>query len=360
MQINRQILFWLAALAAFIAVLWLLQDILLPFVAGIIIAYFLDPIADRLVAAGFSRTLASIIIVGLGGVVAIGLILWLVPVLFEQAQQLAQNLPEKARSLKIIIDDWARTQFGDSFPGVEHTLTRATDLIAANWTLYAKDFASSVWQSGLAFVNFMSLLLVTPLVVFYILDSWEPMLAKIDGWLPRDHAQSLRHLAFDMNNAVAAFVRGQGIVCLILGAFYATALHLLGLKYGLVIGLLTGLFAFVPFVGWAMGLLTALGIAALQPEASWVELLKVGGVFVAGMALDSALLSPKIVGEKIGLHPVWLIFALFVFSYFFGFVGMLVAVPVAAAVAVLVRFALSLYLNSAVYRGAGAPPGATA
>jgi predicted PurR-regulated permease PerM len=181
------------------------------------------------------------------------------------------------------------------------------------------------------------------------------MLAKIDGWLPRDHASSVRALASEMNEAVSAFVRGQGTVCLILGAFYALSLSLIGLNYGLLVGLATGLFAFVPFVGWALGLITALTLAMAQFWPGMTEPLLVVGVFAAGQALDAGFLSPNIVGSKIGLHPVWLIFSLFAFSYLFGFVGTLVAVPVAAALAVLIRFALTAYLESPVYRGGELP-----
>jgi predicted PurR-regulated permease PerM len=197
-------------------------------------------------------------------------------------------------------------------------------------------------------------MLVTPLVVFYLLIDWHPMLAKIDGWLPRGHAHSIRAIASDMNDAISAFIRGQGTVCIILGGFYAAALSFLGLNYGLLVGLATGLLAFIPFIGWALGLITALGVAVVQFWPDSTPPLLVAGVFLAGQLLDAGLLSPKIVGSKIGLHPVWLIFSLFVFSYLFGFVGAIVAVPVAAAIAVLVRFAVTVYLESPVYRGSAA------
>jgi predicted PurR-regulated permease PerM len=183
------------------------------------------------------------------------------------------------------------------------------------------------------------------------------MMSRIDGWLPRDHAESIRELANEMNEAVAAFVRGQGTVCLVLGTFYALGLSAIGLNYGLIVGLATGILAFVPFVGWALGLMAAVTLAAVQFWPDLLPIALVAGVLIAGMALDAGFLSPKIVGSKIGLHPVWLIFALIVFSYLFGFIGTLIAVPLAAAVGVLVRFCLRLYLNSSVYRGHDAPAG---
>ena len=177
------------------------------------------------------------------------------------------------------------------------------------------------------------------------------MLAKIDCWLPRDHAPTIRRLATEMNDAVSAFIRGQGTVCLMLALYYAMALGAAGLRYGLLVGLATGLMSFVPFVGWALGLITATTIAIVQFWPDAVPILIVVGIFIGAQVLDAGFLSPKIVGSKIGLHPVWLIFALFVFSYLFGFVGVLVAVPIAAAIGVLVRFALQIYLASPVYSG---------
>ena len=215
--------------------------------------------------------------------------------------------------------------------------------------------ATGLLSRGAALINVLSLVLITPLVVFYLLVDWHPMLAKVDSWLPRDHAETIRDLAGQINRAIAAFIRGQGLVCLILAAFYAIGLSWAGVRYGLLIGLVTGVLSFVPFAGWALGVLVASLTALAQAWPELAPLYKVLGVMAAGMALDSALLSPKIVGPSIGLHPVWLIFSLFVFSYLFGFVGVLVAVPLAAAIAVLIRFALKVYLRSNVYRGRNVP-----
>lgn len=207
----------------------------------------------------------------------------------------------------------------------------------------------------MAAFNFLSLMLVTPLVAFYALLDWPKLLAKVDSWLPRANAGQIRMLAHEIDQRVSAFIRGQGVVCLVLAAFYAACLSALGLRYGLLVGLLTGLFSFIPFAGWAMGLLTATGLAIVQYWPLVTPILMVIGVFLAGQALDASLLSPQIVGSKIGLHPVWLIFSLLVFSYLFGFLGLLVAVPVAAAIGVLVRFALETYMRSSMYRGPDTP-----
>jgi len=354
MRAERQIVFWLTAAVLLILTIALLSDILLPFVAGITLAYFLNPIADRLSAWGVNRVVASLLIVAAGAVLLIVALVLVVPVITTQAQQLAATLPAELQRLQALIEAWVREHLGPTFPGIEEGVSRASDELAQNWASLAGWAATSLWSGSLAIFNFLALMLVTPLVVFYILIDWHPMLAKIDGWLPRSQAPSIRALASDMNDAVAAFIRGQGTVCIILGVYYAVALTAVGLNYGLLIGLATGVLAFIPFVGWALGFLTAIGVAVVQfwPEA--VPILLVAGVYLGGQALDAGFLSPNIVGSKIGLHPVWLIFSLFVFSYLFGFVGALVAVPLAAAIAVLIRFALSVYLKSQVYQGADA------
>ncbi|MEQ1710646.1 MAG: AI-2E family transporter [Hyphomicrobium sp.] len=357
MRVERQVLFWLAALAVLLLLIGLLRDILLPFVAGLVLAYFLNPAADWLERLGLPRVWASILIVALGAIMVITVMVLLVPLLASQAQQFALALPGEFERIRTLLETWARERLGARFPEFEEGVRRATGAAGDNWANLAGWAASSLWSRSLAVFNFFSLLLITPLVVFYLLIDWNAMLLKLDGWLPRAHAPVIRLLAGDINDAVSAFIRGQGMVCVILGAFYALALTAVGLRYGLLIGLFTGALSFVPFVGWALGLITSTALAVIQFWPDTTPILIVIGIFLTGQALDAAWLSPKIVGSKIGLHPVWLIFALFVFSYLFGFVGVLVAVPVAAATGVIVRFALSLYLKSPVYHGESMPPG---
>ena len=358
MRVERQVLFWLSAALLLVLVIGLLRGIILPFVAGIVIAYFLNPAADRLTQWGLPRGVAAALIVAAFGCAIIAAFVFLVPLVITQAQQFAVGLPEELTRLRSLIETWARERLGTHYPEFEAGLDRGSQTIADNWASLAGAVAGSLWSQGRALFDLISLLLVTPLVVFYVLIDWHRMLAKIDSWLPRDHAPTIRRLASDVNDAVSAFIRGQGTVCLVLAIYYAVALGATGLRYGLLVGLATGLMSFVPFVGWALGLITATIIAIVQFWPDAVPILTVVGIFIGAQVLDAGFLSPKIVGSKIGLHPVWLIFALFVFSYMFGFVGVLVAVPIAAATAVLVRFALSVYLASPVYRGGAAlaPP----
>lgn len=351
--VERQIFFWLAAAFLLALAIALVKDVLLPFVAGIVLAYFLNPLVDKLTALGLNRIAASALIVVAGAVVVITLLVLIVPLLFSQAQQLAVALPGEIERVRAVIEAWMRERFGANASNFDVGLKRATETFAQNWASLAGWAATSLWDRSLAVFNFLSLLLVTPLVVFYLLVDWESMLAKVDGWLPRDHAATIRVLASDINDAISAFIRGQGTVCIILALFYAMGLSAVGLDYGLIVGIATGVLAFIPFVGWALGLLTATVLAIVQFWPDYLPIFGVVAVFLAGQAFDAGFLSPNIVGSKIGLHPVWLIFALFVFAYLFGLVGMLLAVPVAAAIGVLVRFGLQAYLNSSVYRGEG-------
>jgi predicted PurR-regulated permease PerM len=356
MRIERQVVFWLAALVATVLVVGALRDILLPFILGVVIAYALNPIVDGLMRAGLSRTLASAIIMGVGIAVFAAFLIIVAPLVVSQAQKLILGLPEQLQQLRAVIETIAREQLGPRFPEFQAALDRGSKMLSENWTNIASVAARSLWDNVRSLFNLVSLMLVTPLVTFYMLVDWHPSLDKLDVWLPRDHAPAIRRLAGEIDNAVSAFIRGQGVVCLILAFFYALSLSAVGLEYGLLVGIATGVLAFVPFVGWALGLLTALALALVQ---FWPDVMKIGMValvFLVGQGLDAGFLSPKIVGSRIGLHPVWLLLALFVFSYLFGFVGALVAVPVAAALAVVVRHALAVYLASDLYKGGGARP----
>ena len=357
MQITQTAVFWLIAAFILALSLQLLAPVLLPFVIGLTLAYFLTPVVDAMSARHIPRGLSAAAILLLTTVLIVAALVFLVPVLAEQTGSLITALPGELTRLKELIEGAARDRLGDRFPEAEAAVTRGLNGIKDALPGAASSIAQALWSQGSAAFNLVSLMLVTPLVLFYALMDWPKMVAKVDSWLPRQSAPQIRALASEIDSRVSAFIRGQGTVCLVLAAFYAAALSLLGLRYGLLIGLLTGLLSFVPFAGWALGLITATALAAVQFWPDMMAILFVPGVFLAGQALDAALLSPQIVGSKIGLHPVWLIFSLLAFSYLFGFLGLLVAVPVAAAIGVLVRFGLQTYLASPMYRGGDAVKG---
>ena len=226
---------------------------------------------------------------------------------------------------------------------------------AAGWIA---SLLGSIWSGGVAFVNLISLLVVTPVVAFYMLLDWDRMVATVDKWLPREHVETIRGLAREIDEALAGFVRGQGTVCIILASFYASGLSLSGLNFGVLIGIISGLISFVPYVGSITGFVLAGGVALIQflPDGEWLMISIVLAIFVMGQFLEGNFLSPKLVGERVGLHPVWLMFALFAFGLLLGFVGLLLAVPLAAAIGVLLRFALKTYMGSPLYVGEHPPP----
>ncbi|MEO1793214.1 MAG: AI-2E family transporter [Pseudomonadota bacterium] len=360
---ERQVLFWLAIGLLFTVAVLTLSSVLLPFVAGLVIAYAVNPLADMLQRAGIPRIISAALIVLAFLAIVVLAIMFLIPTLAAQVQQLVVSLPGEITKLQAALENWARDALGARFPEFKAGLDQAADEFAKNWASIAGIVANSVWAQGRAVVSFISILLITPVVLFYTLVDWNRMIARIKSWLPRDQAPTILRLAGEIDTAISAFIRGQGLVCIILGIYYVTALSFVGLEYGLLVGIATGILSFVPFVGWALGLITASVLALVQGWPDLTLFLGVLAIFAGSQILDAAFLSPKIVGSRIGLHPVWLIFALMTFSTLFGTVGVLVAVPLAAAVGVLVRFALELYLNSSFYESShdgGPEPGSSA
>jgi predicted PurR-regulated permease PerM len=224
------------------------------------------------------------------------------------------------------------------------------DSLTTSTPVVVKTVATSVWNQGSAAFGFFSLALITPVVLFYSLIDWPKMIDEIDALLPRRHAADIRAIGTEINARVSAFLRGQGTVCLLLAIYYAAMLSLIGLQYGLFVGSLTGLFSFIPVIGWWIGTFIAVGLSVAQYWPDYGHQILVVAVMIFGQVLESAIFIPNIIGSNVGLHPVWVIFALLTFGYLFGFLGLLVAVPVSAAIGVVVRFGLRRYLDSSLYR----------
>ena len=357
--LRRQVFFWLVTLAIFIAFLMLFSSILLPFIAGMALAYFLDPVADRLERIGLSRLMATVVILVSFVIVFVLSLMIIIPVLASQLNEFIQRVPGYITQLQTFIatsnaswlPDWVDGQMGTIRENFSRYLSEGVGFLGT--------LVEQIWNSGKALLDIASLLVVTPVVAFYLLLDWDRMIEKVDGWVPRNQLGTVRQLATELDNTIAGFVRGQGSLCLILGIFYAIALSAAGLNFGLLIGFFTGMISFIPYVGSTVGLLLSLGVAIVQfwPDFIWVGV--IAGIFFLGQFIEGNILQPKLVGKSVGLHPVWLMFALFAFGALFGFVGVLVAVPAAAAIGVLVRFAISRYLDSDLYYGTAlaiAPP----
>ncbi|MGB3177360.1 MAG: AI-2E family transporter [Albidovulum sp.] len=343
---RQQAIYWGIVSAIFLAALWALGHVMLPFIVGGALAYFLDPVADRLERAGLSRTAATSVISIVALVTFVLLALLIVPMLVRQLIGLVNAAPTIFGQLQ----DFLSVQFPsvmDSESVVRDTLSSIGKTIQAR----GGELATGLLTSALSVINAVVFIIVVPVVTFYLLLDWDNMVAKIDGWLPLDHRDLVRQLAADVDRVLAAFVRGQVSVCLILGTFYSAGLMLAGLDFGLIVGAIAGLITFIPYVGALIGGALAIGLALFQFWGDWVSIGVVAGIFAIGQFLEGNVITPRLVGKSVGLHPVWLLFALSAFGTVFGFVGMLVAVPVAAALGVLARFGIGRYLGSLLYLG---------
>jgi predicted PurR-regulated permease PerM len=345
---GRHLAFWLVTFVVFAAVLWLLRDILLPFVAGIALAYVLTPLADRLDRLGLNRTIAALLIVGVVVLTLLALGFLFVPLLLQHGSLLMTRIPGYFKRIEELIVDPNFPWLNWLAPGDRSKTVSDIVSQAATWLL---NFAYSLWSGGKALVSLASLLIVMPVVTFYLICDWHPMLEIIDSWVPVCQRETARQLAREIDAAIGGFLRGQLGVCLILGCYYAIALTLAGLEFALLIAVIAGLITFVPYIGSMTGLMIATSVALAQFWPDWKRIAVVVAIFLVGQFVEGNIVSPKFVGQRVGLHPVWMIFAMFAFGYLFGFVGLLLAVPLAAAIAVLFRFGLRQYLASSLYSG---------
>jgi predicted PurR-regulated permease PerM len=345
---REQVRYWGVAAAVFVLALWFLGDVLLPFVLGGAVAYFVDPIADRLERAGLSRPGATAVITVGAILLFLVMLLAVIPTLIYQLIDLVQVLPQLFRDLRSFV--------AEQFPSLLDENSRIYQALAAvGETLKSKGVVllETVLGSAASVINVVLLLVIVPVVSVYLLLDWDRMIERIDELLPRDHVPVIRRLAREIDQTLASFIRGMGTVCLILGTYYAVTLMLVGLNFGLAIGFIAGLVTFIPYLGALIGGALAIGLALFQFWGDWVSIGLVAGIFVLGQVVEGNILTPKLVGNSVGLHPVWLILALSVFGTLFGFVGMLVAVPVAAALGVIARFIVEQYLDSRLYQGKG-------
>lgn len=344
MTIEQQTRYWAVAVAVMLGLLWALGDVLLPFLVGAALAYFLNPIATRLTVRGIPRVLAvSLIMVLMMGVTVV-LILLIVPSVVGEAAQLAQAAPDLLRRLQEVLSE-RFPDLLDADSQLRQTLSGMGETIRDRGLALADGVLRSV--SGV--ISVIVFIVIAPVVTFYLLVDWPRLTATIDEALPRQHAPVIRDLLSQIDLALAGFVRGQVTVCLILSVYYASALLIAGLQFGLVVGVIAGLVSFIPYIGAIAGGSLAIGLALFQFWGTPVPILVVVGIFVVGQVLESNVLVPNMVGGSVGLHPVWLLFAVSAFGSAFGFTGMLIAVPLAAALGVLVRFGFERYKASALY-----------
>ena len=347
---SKQAIWWGAVALVLALVLWLLGAAIMPFVLGMAIAYLLDPVVDRLERAGVSRVLAVVLITGLAVLALATALVWLVPLLIRQGTQLVETTPAMIDRLQAVV----QSRYPHLFPDggfVDNALQQARTTVASSMGTIVGTVMGSI--NGV--IGFVMVLVIAPVVAFYMLLDWDRMVRRIDALLPRPHLDTLRGLARQIDDSISGFVRGQAVVILILAVFYSVGLALAGLPFGIVIGVSAASLSFIPYVGTLVGGVISIGVALFTFWGEPERIIAVAGIFVAGQMLEGNYLQPKIVGGHVGLHPVWLMLALSVFGTLFGFVGLLVAVPLGAAVGVIVRYSVDRYKVSPLYTGAEAP-----
>src|SRR3984893_2869553 len=365
MKIELQAAFWVGAFLLLGLLLWLFSDVLLPFAAAVVLGYLLDPVVSRLERLGMNRLGASLFIIACFALVLILISILIVPVLWRQLASFIEALPAYAVTLQgLISGEIGRLsrEYGGGLidklglgEGAGAQIASATNDLVAQAAQWAASFLNSLLTRGAALINLISLLVVTPVVTFYMLLDWDKLVATIDGLVPLRHRETVRELALEIDTAMAGFLRGQALVGLFLGAWYGIGLSLIGLNFGLLIGITAGILSFIPYVGSLTALVLSSTVAIVQDWPQWKLLAMSLGVVLIGQFLEGNILSPKLVGESVGLHPLWLIFALLAFGSLFGFTGLITAVPFAATAGVITRFAVRRYRESNLYAGTAVP-----
>ncbi len=351
MSRRVQLAAWAGIFVVFCLFLSVFSSILPPFIFGAAIAYLCDPLADRLEKLEISRLWSTIIVMACVTLVLTVIIVTVIPLLLVQLNQFIKDAPGYFNDLQRIFRGWLWNAGVNPADVGAQGEGKVAEKIRDTAKDLGVDVLQGVWSSGMALISTLGMLVITPVVAFYLLLDWDHLVARVDEWIPRKHVEEVRKIASDIDNVLSGFLRGQFMVCMIQGSFYAAALTLVGLDYGLFVGLAAGLFSFIPYVGSMLGLVLSVGLAMSQFWGDWFMILTVLGIFIFGQAVEGNILTPYLVGSSVGLHPVWLIFALSAFGSLFGFAGMLVAVPVAAAIGVLTRWGLDRYRESDLYLG---------
>lgn len=346
LPVKDQIKYWTIAASILLLFLWLLGDILLPFVLGAAIAYLLDPIVDRLERLGTGRVLGTTLILVAAFFVVFFIVLLLIPLVIDQFRLLAAAAPDLVTSVQALVLNQIASISPES-EALNSTLSKLSTMAQEKLGI----IFGSVMASAISLIDIIMLMVITPVVAVYLLVDWDRILEKINELLPLDHASVVRSLALEIDSTLSAFVRGMIAVCLVLGIYYATALSLIGLEFGLIIGFIAGLVSFIPYVGALLGGVLAIGLALIQFWGNFELVALVVGVFIVGQIFEGNILTPKLVGNSVGLHPVSLILALSLFGAFFGFIGLLLAVPLAASAGVIFRFLIKKYKMSRLFLG---------
>ncbi|MHA6299187.1 AI-2E family transporter [Devosia sp. CAU 1758] len=351
MALRNQVFIWIGLLLALILFLWVFRGVLLPFVVGAALAYLLNPLVNQLQKWRFSRVWATVVVLLSVLTIVVSLFFMFVPLIGQQIIGLIQRLPGYVGDLQKLAAEWSPEINAWLGPERAAELQRSLNDVARQALGFIATLPAELVNIGLTGAAMVGFTVLAPVVAFYLLLDWEGMVRGIDDLLPKQHKGEVKGILREIDKSMAGVIRGQGSVLLLDAAFYATALSLIGLSYGLAVGLIAGLLSFIPFVGFAVGLGLSVGIALVQYAPNWWMIVLVAGVYFFWQFIEGNVLYPKLVGSSININPVWMMFALLALGAVFGFVGLLLAVPMAAIASVLVRYGVRKYKESTLYLG---------
>ncbi|MBL0318078.1 MAG: AI-2E family transporter [Alphaproteobacteria bacterium] len=351
LRLREKLAMWLVIAVLLGLFVFLIKGILLPFVVAAIIAYFLDPAADRLELWGVSRSLATFILCFSFFLIVVTLVALLMPIFSDQFLAFIHKMPEysmyiETRWMPKVYDVIEHLDPGAVEKGKEILGDASSSILR-----YVAQMMGDLWNSGLAVVNVLSLLFITPVVAFYLLKDWDKFIEHINHLLPLEYAETIRQQCKEIDKTISAYIRGQTNVCLFLAVFYGIGLTAVGLQFGLFIGMATGILTFIPYVGLLFGFVVGMIVGGFQFWGDWTHLGMVVAVFAVGQIVEGNIVTPRLVGKKVGLHPLWIVFGLLSGGAIFGFIGILIAVPVTAVIGVLIRFSVDRYRHSVLYLG---------
>lgn len=343
MLFVKTIIIWSVLLLGIIFSIILVREILIPFITSFIVAYLFNPIANKLEKVGCARTISSLLIILVFFLAILGSVIFLLPLIYSEFSIVLKSLPQYFTA----IQDYLRSEEIISESGYEY-FKNMLDKYSVKLLGIVTTFVNNLWLSTITIINIISFIFITPIITFYVIRDWSTIIKIMDKIIPRKHYQVIIEQITNIDKVLSAYIRGQTQVCLILAIFYSIALYFIGLQYSLFIGLFTGIFSFIPYVGFTLGFVLGNLISFFQFDEITMKLVVIL-VFVVGQILESAVIVPILIGDNIKLHPVWVIFAIFVGGNIGGFTGVLLALPIAAIWGVLVRFALHRYFASFLY-----------
>lgn len=353
--LNIQMKFWAGAAALFVTFIWIFKSVLMPFVLGIVIAYLLNPLVKRFSTRGIKRTTSTILILVVFFVLMTLLVVFTAPIIAKESKDLIAALPGYMDQLFVLIEpykEWIKANIGGDYIAESKTFLKEN---MSKILSVSGGIAGGIAAGGQAVLGLLTTLVLTPLVAFFMMKEWPAITGWVEGLIPRQHEKMVQDLITQIDKKLAGFIRGQLTVAFLLGLIYAVALTVADLNYGFLIGITAGLLSIIPLVGSTLGLIVSVAVAWFQ--AGTIEYVSIiAAIFVVGQIIEGNILSPKLLGDSVGLHPLWILFALMAGGSLFGILGMLLAVPVAAVVGVFASFGIMQYKKSAFYKKADKKP----